>query len=103
MDSFALLFDAGGRVSCLSPKGYAHIALKLITHGAQVNAQSKDGNTALHMAAREGKLEVVELLLWSGANAETANLRGEKPRGSPEITALLTTPFEHPSSSIFLS
>lgn len=39
----------------------------LISAGADVNAQLKSGDTALHRASFSGKLEVVKLLLRSGA------------------------------------
>ncbi len=41
----------------------------LIAHGADVNATANDGTTALMLAAKNAKLDVVEYLLAKGANA----------------------------------
>lgn len=40
----------------------------LLQNGADVNAAMGDGMTALHWAARHGNAEVVEVLLYAGAN-----------------------------------
>jgi uncharacterized protein len=42
----------------------------LLTHGANVNAQRRDGMTALHAAAYRGHLKVIEALLKAGANPD---------------------------------
>ncbi len=46
------------------------IARCLIEAGADVNAHDEPriGNTALHLAAANGTLEMAELLVWAGAN-----------------------------------
>jgi len=41
-----------------------------IDAGADINAQDKDGWTALHLAARHGNSEAVRLLLDNGANPD---------------------------------
>lgn len=41
----------------------------LLAHGANVNAQRRDGMTALHAAAYRGHLKVIETLLKAGADA----------------------------------
>jgi ankyrin repeat protein len=48
----------------------------LIDVGADVNAQSKDGWTALMVAARYRSADFVEVLLGAGANIATVNHEG---------------------------
>jgi ankyrin repeat protein len=57
----------------------------LLTSGAEVNARSAKGDTALMRAAAEGKAGIVELLLQRGAdptikdnNGETVGVRGQQ-------------------------
>ena len=54
----------------------------LCDHGADVNAQCMDGATALYSAARNGRLECVQMLLEHGADPNLATNR--------EVTPLLT-------------
>ena len=67
----------------------------LITHGADVNATDKYGNTALHWAAIRGPLEIVKLLLDRGADVNVTNKYGETAlhvaglKGHVEIVKLL--------------
>jgi len=51
----------------------------LIERGANVNATSNDGSTALHGAAFFCHTEIVKLLLGKGAVADAKNIRGEMP------------------------
>ena len=48
-------------------KGHLRIAKYLISIGADVNRKSVKGNTALHDCAESGSLEIMKLLLVSGA------------------------------------
>lgn len=48
----------------------------LIKYGANVNAQALDGSTALMLAANNGKVAVVELLLNQKANAYVKDSKG---------------------------
>ncbi|CAI8046593.1 Ankyrin repeat domain-containing protein 50 [Geodia barretti] len=48
-------------------KGHTEIVEKLISAGAVINYQNKDGVTPLLIASQEGHLEVVRLLLMTGA------------------------------------
>jgi ankyrin repeat protein len=48
-------------------------ALRVIAAGGDVNERSVDGTTALHWAAHNGDLELVELLLERGADATVRN------------------------------
>jgi ankyrin repeat protein len=52
--------------------GLAAVQL-LVDKGANVNLKNKDGDTALHLAAEQGKTEVVLLLLNSGAEVDPSN------------------------------
>ncbi len=54
-------------VALAAYKGYQDIVLKMINQGADVNAQCKDGETALSLAKSMGHNPVVELLLAHGA------------------------------------
>ena len=57
--------------------GDVEITKELITHGANVNEQSKEGWTALMLAAREGHAELLELLLKNEADPNLATKKGE--------------------------
>jgi ankyrin repeat protein len=51
----------------------------LLDHGADVNAQSEDGWTALHTAASYGEVQAVEVLLKRGADPHTRTKSGKTP------------------------
>jgi ankyrin repeat protein len=52
----------------------------LLKQGADVNAAQGDGMTALHWAAREGDVELAQMLLYAGANVKaTTRLGGYTP------------------------
>ena len=51
-------------------KGHLKIARYLIELGADVNRKSVKGNTALHDCAESGSLEILQLLLSSGAKMD---------------------------------
>ena len=67
----------------------------LLEHGADVNAQSRDGRTPLHLASHYGALEVVRLLLEHGADVEAKRydaktaLQVAADRGHDEVVKLL--------------
>jgi ankyrin repeat protein len=64
----------------------------LLKQGANVNHQTEDGNSALHMAARTTRscrLGISELLIERGANVSATNSRGE----SPLFTVLRNFPY----------
>ena len=48
----------------------------LVKQGADVNAAQGDGMTALHWAARNGDVPLVEVLLYAGANPMAATRVG---------------------------
>ena len=51
-------------------KGHFKIAKYLIEIGADVNRKSVKGNTALHDCAESGSLDIMKLLLISGARID---------------------------------
>ncbi|KAF3003288.1 Ankyrin-2 [Neopestalotiopsis sp. 37M] len=65
----------------------------LLLHGANVNAFSHNGMTALIIAIRSRKLQMIRLLLRYGANKKLGTERGDLPitfaQDDPEIIALL--------------
>src|SRR5206468_13020670 len=51
----------------------------LLGYGADVNARSREGLTALHYAVRSGKLPLIRLLLDHGADVHAADPTGLTP------------------------
>ena len=51
----------------------------LVDHGAALNGQDVDGATALQMAAHEGKIEVVRILLDADAAVDLEDKKGRTP------------------------
>ena len=47
-----------------------------IQKGADVNAKDKDGNTPLHLAAMNGKIDVAKVLLKHNADVNAKNNEG---------------------------
>ena len=52
---------------------------KLLAHGADINMQDGDGDTALHGAAETGNVEIMRMLLDKGANPNAKNKQGGTP------------------------
>ena len=52
--------------------------------GINVNAKGKDGRTPLHLAARNGRTEVVKILIANGADPLLKNKDGKTPRDLAE-------------------
>jgi hypothetical protein len=57
--------------------GSGGIVQKLLNIGADVNAKSNDGDTALMIAAQRGKTDTVQALLDKGAEVNATNIDGE--------------------------
>jgi hypothetical protein len=49
----------------------------LLQHGANVNARNRDGETALHLAAKHGRKAAMELLINNRANIHARNRKGQ--------------------------
>ena len=68
---------------------------KLLTHGTNINAKDKNGDTALILATYEGNLEVVKLLVDHGADVNIKDKHGwtalmtAAQNDWPEITKIL--------------
>ena len=72
---------AGSPPSCgRPPKGMPRRFEVLLEAGAQINARSNAGWTALLFAAREGKIPAVKALLAGGADVNDALLAASWPR-----------------------
>jgi ankyrin repeat protein len=82
-------------------RGQAERLQSLIRQGGDVNDQirsdepysSEWGATPLHLAARDGRLEIVDVLLKAGARADIADDRGSTPlhwaAGHPGVISIL--------------
>jgi len=57
-------------------EGHLKAAALLLEHGADVNTKAKDGSTALIVATKLHKKDLVDLLLNKGAEANIANQQG---------------------------
>ena len=60
-------------------QGDVESALLLIRAGARVDAPGPDGRTPLMYAAMFDRLELLDLLLQSGADLERADAQGQRP------------------------
>lgn len=60
----------------------AAVAEVLCERGVDLEAQDSKGNTALHLAAREGAADVIEILLRRGAAANARRADGKTPLGA---------------------
>lgn len=78
----ALLFAVTVRGASNAPVADAAMAKDretvktLLKNGADVNASQGDGMTALHWAARNGDLELTQMLLYAGANVKATTRLG---------------------------
>ncbi|KAL0426643.1 UNVERIFIED_CONTAM: hypothetical protein Slati_2839100 [Sesamum latifolium] len=73
-----LLLEFGPDVEARN--GHVEVLRHLLLKGANVNARTKDGKTALHMAVEERRRDCARLLLANGARADIQNASdGETP------------------------
>lgn len=72
------------------PRVYTYI---LASHGVPINVQDANGDSALHLAVRKNKLEIVEALVQCGADLTLRNKLGQTPVEEAEgsIRAFLRT------------
>lgn len=63
-------------VADAAQQGELELVRSLLRGGADVNAGQGDGTTALHWAAMSGDVEMVQLLLYAGANRESTTRLG---------------------------
>eukprot|EP00467_Chlorarachnion_reptans_P025890 CAMPEP_0114514284 /NCGR_PEP_ID=MMETSP0109-20121206/16067_1 /TAXON_ID=29199 /ORGANISM="Chlorarachnion reptans, Strain CCCM449" /LENGTH=335 /DNA_ID=CAMNT_0001694305 /DNA_START=73 /DNA_END=1080 /DNA_ORIENTATION=- len=74
------------------------VVVWLIDHGADVNARTEDGSTAMALAAFNGDMEFVQMLTERGADPSVRNQQGYNAievanmQGYPEIKEFLMTP-----------
>jgi ankyrin repeat protein len=61
------------------PGRFFRLAQRLLERGADVNAQNKDHETALHLASRNQLLELARILLKHGADVNVKNSKGKSP------------------------
>ena len=82
--NIAALFAVSALLHAAGPAPVAEAAMKrdreavraLLKNGEDVNAAQGDGMTALHWAARNGDLELTQMLLYAGANVKAATRLG---------------------------
>jgi ankyrin repeat protein len=92
MEAMQALLDGGVDVDCrvdqgISPMmsvikaGQADLVTQVVTfllaNGADPNLQDAKGNTALHLAAKNGRPEVIPLLIGHGAAIDSQNKSGD--------------------------
>lgn len=75
--------DSGSQyhpVHCVASSGYTDLFKILLEKGdIDLNVRTKDGNTALHIAATNGHIAMVEALLQEGASPDIENADGMTP------------------------
>lgn len=74
-------------VSDIRPARFDHIQL-LLASGAKLDFKDKNGNTALHHAAKKGDPNLIALFVERGANVNAVNAQGR----TPLFEALLSNP-----------
>jgi ankyrin repeat protein len=76
----AIVHAASAPVADAAMRGDKDTLRTLLKQGADVNQSQGDGMTALHWAATNGNMELVEMLLYAGANVRaTTRLGGYTP------------------------
>lgn len=62
-----------------SKEGHIDIVTELLNKNALVDAATKKGNTALHIASLAGQEEIVKILIQFGANVNCRSQNGFTP------------------------
>ena len=94
-EAFPEVFSTAKPIHIAAYKGFSHIVLLLLAHGASMNSEDRNLETPLHYAATNGQTAMVKLLLDSGANPNAVNSLLETPfltavdRGDVDSTRLL--------------
>ncbi|RKU39428.1 hypothetical protein C6496_01490 [Candidatus Poribacteria bacterium] len=70
--------------------GHTAAVAMLLEHGADINAKSRDGGTALHAAAFLGHAETAKLLLEKGADTTIQDSQGATPLEATKVDWQLT-------------
>ncbi|UKZ69000.1 uncharacterized protein TrAtP1_010018 [Trichoderma atroviride] len=60
-------------------ENYIEIINLLLEHGANINAEEKDGATALYIASQEGHVQVIQKLLDEGAKSSATRVSRSRP------------------------
>jgi ankyrin len=84
--ALVLLLAAGPSLVEAVKSGDRAAALAVLARGGDVNAPEPDGTTALHWAAHQNDLELVDRLLRAGANATAKNEYGATPMSEAAVT-----------------
>src|SRR5215467_11372723 len=74
--AFMIAAVTESRVADAAMKGDKEAVRALVKQAVDVNAAQGDGMTALHWAARKGDLEMIQTLLYAGANVKAATRLG---------------------------
>ncbi len=100
LEDVRLLLEAGARPDAVSPAGAqpihdaalgdnAEVIRELATHGADVNARTRDETqTPLHFAAAMAKMKAVEALVKLGADLTAKDSKGRTPLEAAERAGL---------------
>lgn len=64
---------------CAAEDGHLQEVVKLISEGANIEAQGSNGFTPLHKASLNGQTEIVKFLIQSGARPDSRNIKGNTP------------------------
>ena len=60
--------------------GTSELCVELVRIGVPLQAQDKNGNSALHLAAKAGNLVVAKALVDTGANVTARNKHNRTPK-----------------------
>ncbi|XP_069677201.1 poly [ADP-ribose] polymerase tankyrase-1-like [Periplaneta americana] len=72
-------------------RGYVEMVKLLLNNGSDVTLTDKNGNTAMHYAAKGRDKHIVQMLVLKGANLEAENSDGETPLSVSESAAVTRT------------